>query len=181
MRILRTSSWGDRISSNSERTALRRRGKEPHYIEVLKQKAGSLNIKGLLLIKKTTTDISWNLNFFYVWEDARIRVHWTHSFHIVFVLVCPTLCNPMDAACQASLSFTISWTCSNSCPLSWWWTGKPAVLQSMGSQRVRHDWVTELNWASCITAAFMLASGYPGLEIMIGYYCTIKHTGAQPL
>ena len=30
---------------------------------------------------------------------------------------------------------------------SWWWTGKPGVLQSMGSQRVRHDWVTELNWA----------------------------------
>ena len=30
----------------------------------------------------------------------------------------------------------------------WWWTGKPGVLQSMGSQRVRDDWGTELNWAS---------------------------------
>ena len=29
---------------------------------------------------------------------------------------------------------------------SWWWTRRPGVLQSMGSQRVRHDWVTELNW-----------------------------------
>ena len=29
---------------------------------------------------------------------------------------------------------------------SWWWTGRPGVLQSMGSQRVRHDWETELNW-----------------------------------
>ena len=28
---------------------------------------------------------------------------------------------------------------------SWWWIGKPGVLQSMGSQRVGHDWVTELN------------------------------------
>ena len=28
----------------------------------------------------------------------------------------------------------------------WWWTGRPGMLQSMGSQRVRHDWVTELNW-----------------------------------
>ena len=28
----------------------------------------------------------------------------------------------------------------------WWWTGRPGVLQSMGSQRVRHDWATELNW-----------------------------------
>ena len=29
---------------------------------------------------------------------------------------------------------------------SWWWTGRPGVLQPMGSQRVGHDWVTELNW-----------------------------------
>ena len=31
-------------------------------------------------------------------------------------------------------------------PGSWWWIGRPGVLRSMGSQRVRHDWVTELNW-----------------------------------
>ena len=29
---------------------------------------------------------------------------------------------------------------------SWWWTGKPGVLQSMWLQRVRHEWATELNW-----------------------------------
>ena len=29
---------------------------------------------------------------------------------------------------------------------SWWWTGRPGVLQSMGLQRVGHNWVTELNW-----------------------------------
>ena len=29
---------------------------------------------------------------------------------------------------------------------SWWWTGRPGVLQSMGSQRVGHDWATKLNW-----------------------------------
>ena len=29
---------------------------------------------------------------------------------------------------------------------SWWWTGRPGVLQNMGSQRVGHDWATELNW-----------------------------------
>ena len=29
---------------------------------------------------------------------------------------------------------------------SWWWTGRPGVLQSMGLQRVGHDRVTELNW-----------------------------------
>ena len=30
---------------------------------------------------------------------------------------------------------------------SWWWTGKPGMLQSMGSKSVRHDWGTELNWS----------------------------------
>ena len=29
---------------------------------------------------------------------------------------------------------------------SWWGTGRPGVLRFMGSQRVRHDWATELNW-----------------------------------
>ena len=32
---------------------------------------------------------------------------------------------------------------------SWWWTGRPGVLQSTGSQRVGHDWATELNLALC--------------------------------
>ena len=29
---------------------------------------------------------------------------------------------------------------------SWWWTGRLGVLRFMGSQRVGHDWATELNW-----------------------------------
>ena len=45
------------------------------------------------------------------------------------------------------------------------WTGKPGVLQSMGSQRVRHDWATELNWSQwrqtwcCHLALHMLPFG----------------------
>ena len=30
---------------------------------------------------------------------------------------------------------------------SWWWTGRPGVLQFMGSQRVGHGWVTDLIWS----------------------------------
>ena len=37
------------------------------------------------------------------------------------------------------------WTWVWASSRNWWWTGKPGVLQPMGSQRVRHDWVTELN------------------------------------
>ena len=44
---------------------------------------------------------------------------------------------------MASLTWW-TWVWVNS--RSWWWTGRPGVLRFMGSQRVRHDWVTELNW-----------------------------------
>ena len=41
------------------------------------------------------------------------------------------------------------WTWVRASPRSWWWTGKPVVLQSMGLQRIRHDWVTKTNWSEC--------------------------------
>ena len=38
---------------------------------------------------------------------------------------------------------------------SWWWTGRPGMLRFMGSQRVGHDWATELNWnSSCYICIF---------------------------
>ena len=44
---------------------------------------------------------------------------------------------------MASLSrWTWVWVDSG----GWWWTGRPGMLQFMGSQRVRHNWATELNW-----------------------------------
>ena len=40
---------------------------------------------------------------------------------------------------------------------SWWWTGRPGVLRFMGSQRVGHDWATELHniliWLFCLTTS----------------------------
>ena len=41
------------------------------------------------------------------------------------------------------------WTWIWVCCGSWWWTGRPVMLQFMESQRVGHDWVTELNWTDC--------------------------------
>ena len=73
---------------------------------------------------------------------------------------------PRMAALQASMSFTMSqsllklmswwmasltqWKWVWASWRSWWWTGKPGTLQSMGLQRIRHDWATELNWAERI-------------------------------
>ena len=33
---------------------------------------------------------------------------------------------------------------------SWWWTGRPGVLRFMGSQKIGHDWGTELNWLNSL-------------------------------
>ena len=52
------------------------------------------------------------------------------------------------AACQASLSFTISRVCSKSCPYTLQWG-------PWGSQRVGHDWATELNWYSAAAAKLL--------------------------
>ena len=39
---------------------------------------------------------------------------------------------------------------------SWWWTGRPGVLQSMESRRVKHDWATK--WTEMNCAPFVLAT-----------------------
>ena len=57
---------------------------------------------------------------------------------------------------MASLTW---WTWVWASSSSWWWTGRPGVLQSMGSQRSRHDWETELNWRS------HLGSGYRACDL----------------
>ena len=43
---------------------------------------------------------------------------------------------------------------------SWWWTGRPGLLLFMGSQRVGHDWATELNW----TEPLQLTTPVPFIE-----------------
>ena len=48
----------------------------------------------------------------------------------------------------------------------WWWTGRPGMLQSVGSQRVGHDWVTELNWTyNRSSRCFGYLSFYPGAKL----------------
>ena len=45
---------------------------------------------------------------------------------------------------------------------SWWWTGRPGVRQSMGSQRVGYNWVTELNWIERGMPRSGIAGSYGG-------------------
>ena len=51
---------------------------------------------------------------------------------------------------------------------SWWWTGRPGVLRFMGSQRVGHNWATDLNWTM----------NYENFKGIIGHsyisYCSLQ-------
>ena len=48
----------------------------------------------------------------------------------------------------------------------WWWTGRPGVLWFMESQRVRHNWATDLIW---YVYAYLLFFGFPS------HYVTMEH------
>ena len=50
---------------------------------------------------------------------------------------------------------------------SWWWTGRPGVLWFTGSQRVGHDWVTELDWLQRVSKRKFLFGN--GTDLCHGY------------
>ena len=58
-----------------------------------------------------------------------------------------------DRGWDGWMSSLTQWTWVYVNSRSWWWTARPGVLQSMGSQRVRHDWATELtDWLMNLSA-----------------------------
>ena len=65
-----------------------------------------------------------------------------------------------DRGWDGWMASPIRWTWVWASSGSWWWTGKPGVLRSTGSQRVGHDWVTELNWAELIWPLWDRTCGY---------------------
>ena len=86
--------------------------------------------------------VSFMMNF-YIWIIFQRNVD--ESRISFFIIPSSLILSFIINCCQfASLTrWTWVWVGSR----SWWWTGKPGVLQSTGLQRVGHDWVTELNWS----------------------------------
>ena len=60
---------------------------------------------------------------------------------------------------------------------SWWWAGRPGVLQSMGLQWVRHDWSSELNWVfiiRCNYSGFLLKAWGASWDYL-PFVCVLSH------
>ena len=83
---------------------------------------------------------SWNSNTLATW--CKDLTHWKRPWSWERLKVGEGDDRGWDGWMASLTQQTWVWVNSR----SWWWTGRPGVLQSMGSQRVRYDWVTELNW-----------------------------------
>jgi len=71
---------------------------------------------------------------------------------------------------------------------SWWWTGRPGMLQSMGSQRVGHDWVNELNWSELgsntsllIKVGTITINTFLPMRNKFAYSCSVKNLSFRTL
>ena len=62
----------------------------------------------------------------------------------------------------------------------WWWTGNSGVLPSMGSQGVRHNWMTELNWQSSgfVTLYKIYFSSSKRISVEIAFSLQMKESGS---
>ena len=100
---------------------------------ILKEISLKCSLEGLMLTLKLLTLVTWceeltHLKRPWCWERLKVGGEG----------------DDRGWDCWMSSLNQWTWVCVSS--RSWWWTGRPGLPQSMGSQRVRHDWVTELNW-----------------------------------
>ena len=91
------------------------------------------------------TDVSWNSNTLATWCEGLTHLKRPRCWERLRVGE-----EGDDKGWNDWMASPTQWTWVWVDSRSWWWTGKPGVLRSMGSQRVRHDWATELTdwWSS---------------------------------
>ena len=59
----------------------------------------------------------------------------------------------------------------------WWWTERPGMLRLMGLQRVRHDWVTELNWITKKQTTGVHVNAHTGTYTFLTEICLFAAVG----
>ena len=99
------------------------------------------------IIRKSTLTIhwkdwcwSWNSNTLATWCEE--QTHWKRPWCWKRLKVGGEGDNRgWDGWMASPTQWTWVWVNSR----GWWWIGRPGVLQSIGSQRVGHNWATELN------------------------------------
>ena len=100
--------------------------KSPSNLSILEEISPEYSLEGLML--KLKLPILWppDAKSWLIWKDPDAGKDWGQE----------------EKGMTSLTQWTWVWVSSR----SWWWAGRPGVLQSMGSQRVGHDWATELNW-----------------------------------
>ena len=108
----------------------------------------SIQRKAVLNIHWKDWSWSWSSNTLASW--CKELTHWKRSWRWERLKAGGEVDNRGWDGWMASLTqWTWVWVSSG----SWWWTEKPGMLQSMGSQRIGRNWETELN---CIESKFQM-------------------------
>ena len=126
------------------------------------------------------TILCMNIQYVYVYIECGIHHIFIHSsvnehldcFHVLVIVNRAA----MNTGVHASFWFRVlsgymprsGIAGSYRLPRSWWWTAKPGLLQSMGSQRVTHDWVTKLSWTNGLHKETACNAGRPGFHLWSG-------------
>ena len=77
-----------------------------------------------------------------------------------YVFLCGNPSTQLDGWMASLTRWTWVWVNSG----SWWWTGRPGVLRFMGSQRVGHDWATDLIWSDTLNFSLNIILVTPPLS-----------------
>ena len=98
--------------------------------------------------RKSVLNIHWK-DWCWSWNSNTLPTWWEELTH----LKNPSCWEGLKAGGEGDdrgwdgwMTSPTQWTWIQVSSRSWWWMEKPGILQSMGSQKVVHDWATELNW-----------------------------------
>ena len=103
---------------------------------ILKEISPEYSVEGLMLKLKLPTLATW----------CEELTHWKRPWCWERLKVGEGNDREWDGWVASPTQWTWVWVNSG----SWWWTGRPSMLQSMWSERVGHEWTTELNWTDRI-------------------------------